>query len=503
MTMKILFVRPPVPPHTIGLKHIMICEPLELEYAAAGLIGHDIQIMDLIVERGFRKRLQEFKPDVVASSCYITGVNEVIKLFREVKIWNRKCFTIAGGVQASQVPEDFADMAVDCIVMGDGTTTMPEVIEALENSNPLNDIAGLAFPVGPGEVECTEGKVYMPKADTLPFPRRDLVAHLQHKYYYLLHQPVATLKTTWGCWYKCNFCYTWRITDGLPYSRSPESIVEELLQIETEDIYIVDDIFIINRSRLNKLAALLREHNIRKKYLVYARADFISENEDLIAEWAELGLSAVFIGLEAATNIELDSMNKECSVDYNRRAIEVLRKYKVDTYGSLIPSPDYTGEDWERLWQFIEETGLYYVNISPLTPMPGTEIWPSYKDKVTVPREAHGLWDLSHVLLPTRMPLKKYYRELLKLYGKTILNISRANKHTQRTLPSVWSWKYFRMLYGALKIGRQFLQAHQHHSPKELARAMNRGPEVPGLAFKPRSKRPVKVQSKLTELANP
>jgi hopanoid C-3 methylase len=501
--MKILFVRPPVPPHTIGLKHIMICEPLELEYAAAGLSGHDIQIMDLIVERGFRKRLEQFKPDVVASSCYITGVNEVIKLFRETKLWNRKCFTIAGGVQAAQVPEDFADTAVDCIVLGDGTTMLPEVIQAIEAGEGLYDIAGLSFPVGPGEVEFTEGKPYMPKADMLPFPRRDLVAHLQHKYYYLLHQPVATLKTTWGCWYKCNFCYTWRITDGLPYSRSPESIVEELLHIEAEDIYIVDDIFIINRSRLNKLAALLREHNIRKKYLVYARADFISENEDLIAEWAELGLSAVFIGLEAATNNELDSMNKECSVDYNRKAIEVLRKYNVDTYGSLIPNPNYTVEDWKRLWQFIEETGLYYVNISPLTPMPGTEIWPSYKDKVTVPREAHGLWDLSHVLLPTKMPLKSYYRELLKLYGKTILNISRANKHTQRTLPSVWSWKYFRMLYGAMKIGKQFLQAHQHHSPKELARAMNRGPEVPGLEFKPRSKKPVKIQSKHAELAIP
>jgi hopanoid C-3 methylase len=494
--MKILFVRPPVPLHTIGLKHIMICEPLELEYAAAGLTGHDIQIMDLIVERGFKKRLEQFKPDVVASSCYITGVNEVIKLFREAKLWNRNCFTIAGGVQAAQVPEDFADAAVDCIVLGDGTTMLPEVVQALVAGEGLHDIAGLAFPVGPGEVEFTEGKPYMPKADTLPFPRRDLVAHLQHHYYYLLHQPVATIKTTWGCWYKCNFCYTWRITDGMPYSRSPESIIEELKQIEADDIYIVDDIFLINRSRLNTLAALLREHNIRKKFLVYARADFIAENEDLIAEWAELGLSAVFIGLEAATNIELDSMNKECSVDYNRKSIDVLRKYNVDTYGSLIPNPEYTPEDWQRLWRFIEETGLYYVNISPLTPMPGTEIWPDYKDKVTIPREAHGLWDLSHVLLPTKMPLKDYYRALLKLYAKTILNLSRAKKNTQRTLPSIWSWKYFRMLYGSLKIGKQFMQAHQHHSPKELVKAMYRGPEVPGLTYKPRSKKSVKTQLK-------
>jgi len=288
--MRILFVRPPVPPHTIGLKHIMICEPLELEYAAAGLKGHDLQIMDLIIEKGFTKRLKEFKPDVVATSCYITGVNEVIKICRETKLWNRNCFTVVGGTQASQVPEDFADPAVDCIVKGDGTSMMPEIIEAWENGRSLRNISGLAFPVGPGKVELTTGKAYMPKADDLPFPRRDLVAHLRHRYYYLQHQPVATMKTTWGCWYKCNFCYTWRITDGHPYSRSPESIVAELLQITSEDVYIVDDIFLISRTRLRKLADLIKENNIRKKYLVYARADFISENEDVIEEWAEIRL---------------------------------------------------------------------------------------------------------------------------------------------------------------------------------------------------------------------
>ena len=89
--MRILLVRPPVPRHTIGLKHVMICEPLELEYAAAGLDGHDVQILDLIVEKGFEKRLRLFRPDVVGTSWYITGVNEVIKLCRSVKRWNPSC----------------------------------------------------------------------------------------------------------------------------------------------------------------------------------------------------------------------------------------------------------------------------------------------------------------------------------------------------------------------------------------------------------------------------
>jgi radical SAM superfamily enzyme YgiQ (UPF0313 family) len=458
----------------MGLKHVMICEPLELEYVAAGLPGHEVEIFDSIVERGFADRLHRFRPDVVGTSCYITGVNEVIKLCRGVKRWNPDCGTVVGGVHASLAPEDFSDGSVDCIVLGDGTSVIGDVVQALEKKRPLDDIPGLALPAG-DEVRFTDRVPYMPDPDSLPLPRRDLVEHLQHKYYYLFHRPVATIKTTWGCWYRCNFCFTWRVTDGVPYSRSPASIADELEQIEAEDVYIVDDIFLFHKRRLSELAALIRERGIKKKYLVYARADYVAENEELVREWAELGLRAVFIGLEATTNRELASMDKQTSVDSNRRAVEVLRKYGVDTYGSLITQPDYGAQDWERLWRFIDETGLYYLNISPLTPLPGTLIWEQYEDRLTVDRRAHGLFDLSHVVLPTKVPLPDYYRSLLRLYIRTCLNIRRANRLTLRTRPPVWSPAYLRLWLGAYRIWRQMRHAHRHHEPAELALAMDRG----------------------------
>ena len=55
--MKVLLVRPPVPKHTIGLKNIMICEPLELEYVAARLDGHELMIFDGLVEKGWGREV--------------------------------------------------------------------------------------------------------------------------------------------------------------------------------------------------------------------------------------------------------------------------------------------------------------------------------------------------------------------------------------------------------------------------------------------------------------
>jgi len=476
--MRVLLIRPPVPHHTIGLKHVMICEPLELEYVAAGIPDHEVQIFDMIIERGLERQLQRFKPDIVAASSYITGVNEVKKVCRTVKQWNPNCVTLVGGVHASCVPEDFADISVDCIVRGDGTSIIAEIVEAIRTDRHLDEIPGLALPLENDGLRFTKERPYMPNPDSLPFPRRDLVAHLKHRYYYIFHQPVAIMKTTWGCWYNCNFCFPWRVTNGIPYSRSPESIAEELDQIEAEEVYIVDDIFLMNPKRLSKIAQLIRDRGIHKKFLVYGRADFVTENEEIIKEWAELGLAAVIVGLEATTDKELESMGKKCTVDYNRRAIEVLRKHGIDTYGSLITQPDYMADDFARLQAFIEENGLYYLNISPLTPMPGTPVWKYYEGKLIVNRKAHGLWDLCHCVLPTRMPLKQYYRHLLKLYARTVLDIRRANRLTLRTRPPIWSFKYLRIWFGAFIIMLQFLNAHRHHLPRQLSQAMDKGPLI-------------------------
>jgi len=143
-------------------------------------------------------------------------------------------------------PEDFADVSVDCIVRGDGTSIIAEIVEAIQTGRQLDEIPGLALPLENDGLQFTQERPYMPNPDSLPFPRRDLVAHLRHRYFCIFHQPVAIMKTTWSCWYNCNFCFPWRVTNGIPYSRSPESIADELEQIEAEEVYIVDDIFLIN-----------------------------------------------------------------------------------------------------------------------------------------------------------------------------------------------------------------------------------------------------------------
>jgi radical SAM superfamily enzyme YgiQ (UPF0313 family) len=477
--MRILLVRPPVPALTIGLKHVMCCEPLELEYAAAGLGRHEVRILDLLLERGLEATLRSFRPDLVGTGAYVTGVHEVRRVCRTVKAVAPGCTTVVGGVHAALAPEDFADPAVDCVALGDGTTQLPEIVAAIEAGRPLDGVPGLALPRG-GRTVRTAPRPYLPvHPDALPLPRRDLVRHLRHRYYYVFHQPLALVKTTWGCPYRCTFCAPWRVTGGEVFSRSPASIADELAGLDCEDVYIVDDLFLAHPERLGELARLLRERGVRKRYLVYGRADFIAANEPIVAEWAALGLSAVLVGLEAVTDGELLAMEKHTTVDQNRRAIEVLRRSGVDVYGSLTPRPDYGPEDWERLWRFVDETGLVYLNVSPLTPLPGTGLWEAEAAHLTVPRQAHPLFDLSHCVLPTRMPLRDYYRALVRTYARACLRPLRARGLVARPPPPVWSRRSLRLWWGALRVWLQLRRAHRHHAPAALARALDPGPPAP------------------------
>lgn len=81
-------------------------------------------------------------------------------------------------------------------------------------------------------------------------------------------------------------------------------------------------------------------------------------------------------------------------------------------------------------------------------------------------------------MVETRLPLKEHYRQLLITYASVIFNLRRARRVTHRTLPSIWSWNYARLLVGAAKIGLQFISAHRHHSPRQLRVAMDRGPAI-------------------------
>ncbi len=52
-----------------------------------------------------------------------------------------------------------------------------------------------------------------------------------------------------------------------------------------------------------------------------------------------------------------------------------------------------------------------------LTPLPGTVLYEEMKDKLIT--SEYRLFDFLHAVIPTRLPLKEFYRELARLWAQT------------------------------------------------------------------------------------
>ena len=178
--MKILLFRPRPDPETIGLQHIMVCEPLELEYLCAGVAdrGHDTIIIDMILEK---KPIEHFikihQPDIVAITSYITHVNIVKGYCRIIKSLCPRCRIIVGGVHAEVVPKDFDDESIDFIVSANGLSTFKQIVKHIEE--------GIGTDRVNNELSTSSGEFIKERSFDYPFPDRSKVQRYRSRYYYL------------------------------------------------------------------------------------------------------------------------------------------------------------------------------------------------------------------------------------------------------------------------------------------------------------------------------
>ncbi len=447
--MKILLVRPKPHKETIGLQHVMICEPLELEYLASNIPQDikketDLEIIDMILENiSFESIVSRKKPDFVLFTGYITHVGIIKQMARAAKEINPLILTGVGGVHAEVVAEDFKSEYIDFIYNKNGIQNFNLTLQGLINNKSVQLI----------NEEINKGA----KAETFDYkyPDRNAVNKYRKKYYYMFHNPCALIKTSFGCPYNCSFCFCKEITDGKYYSRHMDDIIKELSLIEEEEIYIVDDDFLYDVNKLKTFIKGIKENNIKKKFLVYGRADFIAENEDLVKELKAIGLQAVIVGIESVRSGDLKDYKKGTTVEINEKCIEILQKLQIELYATLIIPLDFNKEDFRQLVSWLRKLNVRFVNLQPLTPLPGTEIFDSYEKSLLVKRQQYEVWDMAHVVLkPEFMTIRAFYAEILKAYYRVVMR----PEHLIYLIRKYGLKANIKMLAGSSLVSFQYLQ---------------------------------------------
>jgi hopanoid C-3 methylase HpnR len=409
--MKLLLVHPsPLMYSEIYLR----LEPIGMERVAAAALaaGHDVRLVDLQIfaHRELWRDFEDFRPDAVGFSVnYLANVPEVIDLAKAIKRARPECAVFVGGHSASFIADELLEHgegAIDCVLRGEGELATPMLLEAL-GDRQLCKVPGAVTVEGSGPPPPL-------LSDLDRFPPARHLARRRHKYFIGVLDPCASAEFTRGCPWDCSFCSAWTFYGRSYRQSSPEAIAEELAGIREPNVFIVDDVAFIHPEHGFAIGRALEKRKVKKEYYLETRTDVLCRNREVFAYWRRLGLLYMFLGLEAIDEEGLKAHRKRSRVDTNLKALEVARELGFTVAINLIADPDWDA----RRFEIIREWALSIpeiVHLTVATPYPGTELWHTESRRLTT--LDYRLFDIQHAVLPTRLPLRTFYEELVKTQG--------------------------------------------------------------------------------------
>jgi len=400
-----------------------IAEPLALEYLAAGLKQnhHDVRVLDLRLHpNDLISTLREYQPDMVGVTAFSMHVKAALDVCKTVKAISSSCWTIAGGHHATFHPEDFFVDALDFVVSGEGVKPLNTVVQRLQDKQCVTDIAGLWHRVnGTFELGAAQEKF---DVDDLPAPDREITGEDRQKYFIDWMRPIALLRTSVGCPFRCTFCSLWQLTDGKYLIRDIERVVNEIATIKEDFIFLVDDEAFINGKRMKALAEALNEAGLKKRYFSYCRIDSLIRQKEALQAWKEIGLERLFVGIDAISGKDLSEYNKRINLSQIEEGLKVAKEVGIEIFAQFVVNTDYTRQDFAKLKRFISHHDIDYPTFTVLTPLPGTELLKDFSCVVELQENGRPDWDLfdtAHVVTETRLPREIFnqeYRGLFKEY---------------------------------------------------------------------------------------
>ncbi|MBC7218632.1 MAG: B12-binding domain-containing radical SAM protein [Hadesarchaea archaeon] len=363
--------------------------PLGLLYLGSvlQLEGHEVRIIDNAGERlpvdALSGRVKREKPDIVGISALTPTFRQAIKIAQAIKEKNPDVKLIFGNYHATFEYKRLLEKypIVDCVVLGEGERTFPELIRAFEKENGIKRIKGIAFR-GKNRVIKTPPREPDQDLDGLPFPDRSLLEWEYHSELVGLLGTAGkftTVLSSRGCPYACRYCACSAFSLRKVRFRSPENVVAEMEQLYSqgyEEVGFVDDNLLLNRKRVEKICELLRDRKVKLDLWAEGRVDQASP--ETLEKLSRAGCRTIYFGIESASQKVLDYYGKSITPEMSRRAVANAKKAGIENViGSfIVGAPIETREDVRKTFDFalsLREMDFPQMNILNLTP--GMELW--------------------------------------------------------------------------------------------------------------------------------
>ena len=277
----------------------------------------------------------------------ITQFGRMVAIAKEFRARGKKI--VIGGPYASLSPEMVRPYC-DVLVRGEIEDIADQIFADLASGNWKDEYVG--------------GK---PGLDKSPVPRWSLYPNDR--------AVMATLQTSRGCPFECEFCDVIQYAGRKQRHKEPAQVLRELDTLYAfgyRSVFLADDNFTAYRSRARELLQALRAWNLRQTngkvaFLTQVSID-AARDEALLSLCAEAGLSTVFIGIETPNEDSLIQAKKRqnSKVDLVEQ-VHNFFAHGIQVVGGMIVGFDSDGPGiFEQQYSFAMRSGIPIFSLGAL-----------------------------------------------------------------------------------------------------------------------------------------
>lgn len=296
---------------------------------------------------------------------------------------------------AYAVADHYRALGVPVVMGGIHVTTMPD--EALEHATSVvvGEAEGVWSQLIDDWLSGSLKRVYRAGGEfdlaDAPLPRWDLVS--PGDYNRLLVQ------TSRGCPHQCEFCASSIMLTKRYKPKPVERVIEEVRHIKAHwrrpFLEFADDNSFVHRGQARALMAALREERVRW----FTECDVsIANDVALLDAMRDAGCRQILIGLESPTREGLNGLERRANwklkqLDTYEAAVRTIQSRGIAVNGCFVLGLDGdSARVFDDVYEFAQRVGLFDVQITVLTPFPGT---PLYARLVSEGRVLHpGAWNM-------------------------------------------------------------------------------------------------------------
>jgi len=392
-------------------------------------------------------------PDIVVSSALATcNTYTVLRTLEIAKKADSDVKTVVGGQHFTALAQEslLKYPEIDFIVRGEGEITLHELIQCLEQNEPLIKVSGLSFRHG-NKIIHNPPRPLINNLDDLPLPGYHFIGDHMNKYHFKMmagsNSGYAMVEASRGCDYKCTFCSQWGHWGGKLRTKSPERIVDEMEHLyqeyDTSFLWLTDD-----NLDLGKSAGAICDEILNRglsediMWFVQARSDAIIKNHKILPKMRKSGNYWVMAGLERHDDDTLKNYHKGTKSHDSKLSMDLLKKNDIFAQATLITGDRKDShESIEKLREFVKQVDPDLAIFMILTPFPGTELYETAKKNGWLEDFNWSNYDMVHAVMPTehlsrfevQEELYQCYRSYYGSMKRRITGVFSHNKFKRKT----------------------------------------------------------------------